>query len=230
MPVLLKENFNRWYSLKSYYMAITISDIPFQVRVDWDLPNCCLLTFDTPALFIPGYFLRRLRGHRVLLHEPADGVVPVPDVPLLLPPDFLCRAECGPGRGCGYERAERSILSARHVRSLPALLRFLRELRRDSGLPAVDHLPVVHPIRIRGHCLGHLRLWTRETKVLPDLLPLQVARDDSGGAGHVGRELYSGHCCLDHNLLGVAHYGLLVLALEDPDGEIRGIWGGFRVV
>lgn len=31
MPVLLKENFNRWYSLKSYYMAITISDIPFQV-------------------------------------------------------------------------------------------------------------------------------------------------------------------------------------------------------
>lgn len=36
MPVLLKENFNRWYSLKSYYMAITISDIPFQVRVDFN--------------------------------------------------------------------------------------------------------------------------------------------------------------------------------------------------
>lgn len=31
MPVLLKENFNRWYSLRSYYLAITISDIPFQV-------------------------------------------------------------------------------------------------------------------------------------------------------------------------------------------------------
>ncbi|XP_014291102.1 ATP-binding cassette subfamily G member 4 isoform X2 [Halyomorpha halys] len=30
MPVLIKENFNRWYSLRSYYMAITVSDIPFQ--------------------------------------------------------------------------------------------------------------------------------------------------------------------------------------------------------
>ncbi|XP_026686799.1 ATP-binding cassette sub-family G member 1, partial [Diaphorina citri] len=33
MPVLIKENFNRWYSLRSYYLAITLSDLPFQAGI-----------------------------------------------------------------------------------------------------------------------------------------------------------------------------------------------------
>lgn len=36
LPVLLKEHFNRWYSLRSYYLAITISDMPFQVSHFFD--------------------------------------------------------------------------------------------------------------------------------------------------------------------------------------------------
>lgn len=48
MPVLLKENFNRWYSLKSYYLAITVSDIPFQVS---SVADVCRQTKDPPKMW-----------------------------------------------------------------------------------------------------------------------------------------------------------------------------------
>nr|XP_022899836.1 ATP-binding cassette sub-family G member 1-like [Onthophagus taurus] len=31
MPIIIRENFNRWYSLKSYYLAISIADMPVQM-------------------------------------------------------------------------------------------------------------------------------------------------------------------------------------------------------
>ncbi|KAK9869926.1 hypothetical protein WA026_006023 [Henosepilachna vigintioctopunctata] len=31
LPIISKENFNKWYSLKSYYLATTMSDIPIQI-------------------------------------------------------------------------------------------------------------------------------------------------------------------------------------------------------
>lgn len=30
-PILIKEHFNRWYSLKSYFLAVILADIPIQV-------------------------------------------------------------------------------------------------------------------------------------------------------------------------------------------------------
>lgn len=31
IPIISREYFNRWYSLKSYYLAVTVADIPLQV-------------------------------------------------------------------------------------------------------------------------------------------------------------------------------------------------------
>lgn len=32
LPIIIREHFNRWYSLKSYYLATTIADTPIQVQ------------------------------------------------------------------------------------------------------------------------------------------------------------------------------------------------------
>lgn len=34
MPIISKEHFNKWYSLKSYYVAKTLADIPVQVSTN----------------------------------------------------------------------------------------------------------------------------------------------------------------------------------------------------
>lgn len=51
MPVLVKEHFNRWYSLRSYYLAITISDLPFQVIYKKKLHLCEYTSYCCKLLF-----------------------------------------------------------------------------------------------------------------------------------------------------------------------------------
>nr|AAL48536.1 RE02452p [Drosophila melanogaster] len=44
MPVLLKENFNRWYSLKSYYLAISVADLPFKLFSALSTCRSCIIS------------------------------------------------------------------------------------------------------------------------------------------------------------------------------------------
>lgn len=57
------------------------------------------------------------------------------------------------------------IPRAGDVGAVPAVQRLLRVVRRDPGVLAVDHLPLLHPLRVRGHGARHILLRQGEAKV-----------------------------------------------------------------
>lgn len=144
---------------------------------------------------VPDHLLRIVRVHRIFRNESARRSDAIQHVPECVLADLLRRAVGGTGRGRGDERAERRILGARHVRAVPPVFWILRQFRRHSSLPQMDHVLELHQVRIRGDRLGDVLLRPGETQVFPGLLPLQKSGIHFGGTGYARCRLYPRHSC-----------------------------------
>jgi hypothetical protein len=82
MSILIKEHFNRWYSLKMYYASVTLIDIPVSVRLTSHylkpvliyLVGCLLCTLLDHNLWYDGTTLRTRPILHVLGHQYASRV------------------------------------------------------------------------------------------------------------------------------------------------------------
>jgi hypothetical protein len=82
MSILIKEHFNRWYSLKMYYASVTLIDIPVSVRLTSHylktvliyLVGCLLCTLLDHNLWDDGATLRTRPILHVLGHQYASRV------------------------------------------------------------------------------------------------------------------------------------------------------------
>jgi hypothetical protein len=82
MSILIKEHFNRWYSLKMYYASVTLIDIPVSVRLTSHylkpvliyLVGCLLCTLLDHNLWDDGTTLRTRPILHVLGHQYASRV------------------------------------------------------------------------------------------------------------------------------------------------------------
>lgn len=172
------------------------------------------ITLNIDHHYVLGHFLCILRVYSLLFHVATARMVPFRNVPGFLFADFVCSSECRSGGWSCYERSKRRVPGSGDVRPIPAVLRILRIVRRHSNLSAMDHLPVLHPVWVRGNCLGHLLVRSRKAQVPPGVLSLQIAHDYSRGAGHARCQLHPGYCSPSRHLRGAESCRIPIPAME----------------
>lgn len=110
--------------------------------------------------------------------------------------------------------SERCFLGSSHVSTFPPLLRFLRFFRRNSYIPKMDYIPILHQIWFRRYSSRYL--WIRQTKVglHGKALSFQKASDHSGRAGHGQVQLLGRYRRFSSYILHFEDSSLFVLEME----------------
>lgn len=125
--------------------------------------------------------LCNLRFNRLLLYITTDGMVPFLLIFGSMFVSVICRTKCRSRSWCRNECPKWCFPCTCNVCTVLTLLRLLRLIRCNSRVFTMDHISVLHPIRIRGHSISNLLIWTRKIKMFPDILSFQVTTNDTGG-------------------------------------------------
>lgn len=97
MSILLKEHFNRWYSLKAYYTSITLIDLPISVG---NIILRKILNILNDFIYALDHWLSALYCHCLFVELSTNGVDALLDVFCHKFANCICRSKLWPDDWC----------------------------------------------------------------------------------------------------------------------------------
>lgn len=212
-------SFNRWYSLRSYYLAITISDIPFQAifcfiyvsivyyftsqplelfRYGMFLTACLLISFVAQSVgLVVGAAMNVQNG--VFL-------APVMSVPFLLFSGFFVSFNAIPF----------------YLRWVPEeIIKFYAHANVIRLFFQMDYILLVHSLWFRGDSTRNLRIRSCEASMFHHILSLQITDYHIGRIRHDRVEHWTRYHRFDCDFRHLAYCCISLLEMEIEDATIK---------